>query len=72
MTTFADGRIEAFVGPQELGAAEYNDENIFVLGFLLPVSRGVTVSANQSESFAVHMKRETQRIIADLSEPYAP
>jgi phosphatidylserine/phosphatidylglycerophosphate/cardiolipin synthase-like enzyme len=49
---------------------DYNDESIFVLGSVDPVSHGVTVSASESETFAVYMKKEIPRIINDLSEPH--
>jgi phosphatidylserine/phosphatidylglycerophosphate/cardiolipin synthase-like enzyme len=53
-------------------ANDYNDENIFVLGSVSPVSHGVTVAEDQTAALAKYMKAEIERIIHDLSEPYVP
>jgi phosphatidylserine/phosphatidylglycerophosphate/cardiolipin synthase-like enzyme len=53
-------------------ANDYNDENIFVLGSLDPRTHGVTVAADESGALALYMKREIERIIGDLAEPYVP
>jgi len=53
-------------------ANDYNDENIFVLGSLDPRTHGVTVAADESGALAAYMKREIERIIRDLAEPYVP
>ena len=53
-------------------ANDYNDENIFVLGSVDPVSHGVAVAERPVEALARHMKAEIQRIISQLSEPYVP
>ncbi len=53
-------------------ANDYNDENIFVLGSVDPVSHGVAVAPQPVEELARYMKSEIQRIIAQLSEPYVP
>jgi hypothetical protein len=53
-------------------ANDYNDENIFVLGSVDPVSHGVAVAERPVEAIARHMKAEIQRIINQLSEPYVP
>jgi phosphatidylserine/phosphatidylglycerophosphate/cardiolipin synthase-like enzyme len=53
-------------------ANDYNDENIFVLGSVEPVSHGVAVAPQPCEEIARHMKAEIQRIITALSEPYVP
>jgi phosphatidylserine/phosphatidylglycerophosphate/cardiolipin synthase-like enzyme len=53
-------------------ANDYNDENIFVLGSVDPVSHGVAVAAQPVEELARYMKAEIQRIITQLSEPYVP
>jgi phosphatidylserine/phosphatidylglycerophosphate/cardiolipin synthase-like enzyme len=53
-------------------ANDYNDENIFVLGSLDPRTHGVTVAADESGALALYMKREIERIIRDLAEPYVP
>jgi phosphatidylserine/phosphatidylglycerophosphate/cardiolipin synthase-like enzyme len=53
-------------------ANDYNDENIFVLGSVDPVSHGVAVAERPVEAIARHMKAEIQRIISQLSEPYVP
>jgi phosphatidylserine/phosphatidylglycerophosphate/cardiolipin synthase-like enzyme len=53
-------------------ANEFNDENIFVLGSVDPVTHGVAVAVDPTGDLARHMKAEIQRIIADLSEPFVP
>jgi phosphatidylserine/phosphatidylglycerophosphate/cardiolipin synthase-like enzyme len=53
-------------------ANDYNDENIFVLGSVDPVSHGVAVAAQPVEELARYMKAEIQRIITELGEPYVP
>ena len=53
-------------------ANDYNDENIFVLGSVDPVTHGVAVAAQPVEELARYMKAEIQRIITELSEPYVP
>ena len=53
-------------------ANDYNDENIFVLGSVTPRTHGVTVAADETGDLALYMKREIERIIRDLAEPYVP
>jgi phosphatidylserine/phosphatidylglycerophosphate/cardiolipin synthase-like enzyme len=53
-------------------ANDFNDENIFVLGSVLPEYEGVTVDAPACEAIAKHLKAEIRRIIDSLSEPYVP
>jgi phosphatidylserine/phosphatidylglycerophosphate/cardiolipin synthase-like enzyme len=53
-------------------ANDYNDENIFVLGSVFRETHGIAVAADPTGDLARHMKREIERIVADLSEPYAP
>jgi phosphatidylserine/phosphatidylglycerophosphate/cardiolipin synthase-like enzyme len=53
-------------------ANDYNDENIFVLGSVDPVTHGIPVAEDVTGKLARHMKREIERIISDLSAPYVP
>jgi phosphatidylserine/phosphatidylglycerophosphate/cardiolipin synthase-like enzyme len=53
-------------------ANDYNDENIFVLGSVSPKTHGIVVAADPTGDLARYMKKEIQRIITDLSEPYVP
>jgi phosphatidylserine/phosphatidylglycerophosphate/cardiolipin synthase-like enzyme len=53
-------------------ANDYNDENIFVLGSVLPETHGIAVEANPTGDLARFMKSEIERIIQNLSEPYVP
>jgi phosphatidylserine/phosphatidylglycerophosphate/cardiolipin synthase-like enzyme len=53
-------------------ANDYNDENIFVLGSVLPETHGIEVEANPTGDLARYMKSEIERIIANLSEKYVP
>ena len=53
-------------------ANDYNDENIFVLGAVAPVTHGIEVDADPTRDLARHMKAEIRRIIRDLSEPFVP
>jgi phosphatidylserine/phosphatidylglycerophosphate/cardiolipin synthase-like enzyme len=53
-------------------ANDYNDENIFVLGSVLPETHGIIVAADPTGDLARFMKTEIERIIHDLSEPYVP
>jgi phosphatidylserine/phosphatidylglycerophosphate/cardiolipin synthase-like enzyme len=50
-------------------ANDYNDENIFVLGSVDPVTHGIAVAAEPTGELARYMKNEIKRIINDLSEP---
>jgi phosphatidylserine/phosphatidylglycerophosphate/cardiolipin synthase-like enzyme len=50
-------------------ANDYNDENIFVLGSVDPVTHGITVAADPTGDLARYMKTEIDRIISHLSEP---
>jgi phosphatidylserine/phosphatidylglycerophosphate/cardiolipin synthase-like enzyme len=53
-------------------ANDYNDENIFVLGSVAPVTHGIAVAADPTGDLARYMKTEIQRIVGSLSEPYVP
>ena len=44
----------------------------FVLGSVDPQNHGIAVAVDTSRELALHMKAEIQRIIKQLSEPYAP
>lgn len=52
-------------------ANDYNDENLFVLGSVLPKVEGITVDKANCRALARHMKAEVERIIAG-SVPYSP
>lgn len=53
-------------------ANDYNDENIFVLGSVLPETHGITVDPDPCRELALYLKNEIKRIISNLSEPYVP
>jgi phosphatidylserine/phosphatidylglycerophosphate/cardiolipin synthase-like enzyme len=53
-------------------ANDYNDENIFVLGSVDPVTHGIPVSADASRELALYMEAEITRIIDELGEPSVP
>ena len=52
-------------------ANDYNDENLFVIGSVLPTVEGITVNKTACKQLAKHLKAEIERIIAD-SKPYVP
>jgi phosphatidylserine/phosphatidylglycerophosphate/cardiolipin synthase-like enzyme len=52
-------------------ANDYNDENLFVLGSVLPKVEGITVDQANCRALARHMKTEVERIIAG-SAPTRP
>jgi phosphatidylserine/phosphatidylglycerophosphate/cardiolipin synthase-like enzyme len=49
----------------------FNDENLFVLGSVLPEVEGITVNEAACQALARHLKAEIERIIA-ISKPYTP
>jgi phosphatidylserine/phosphatidylglycerophosphate/cardiolipin synthase-like enzyme len=52
-------------------ANDYNDENLFVLGSVLPQVEGITVNKAACQALARHMKSEIERIISN-SRAYTP
>ncbi len=64
VATFADGKIEAYVGPRALGAAD--DLEAEIVRFI-----DEAVDRYESKRLASHLAEEIDRILAD-SEPWRP
>jgi phosphatidylserine/phosphatidylglycerophosphate/cardiolipin synthase-like enzyme len=52
-------------------ANDFNDENLFVIGSVLPKVEDITVDTPACQALARHLKTEIERIIND-SKPYVP